>query len=298
MYTPKPPVKPKPPPPIQFPSRASRDETGPFAVTPGALTPPGGGGGAPPGGGGGGAPPPGGGGGGAAPAAAPAGAATSANGKDPLVAAGFSQAYANQLYDLQNQWELLSGYAQPITTDQLIAMATEHVAGMTEFSRYVWNNVLPSSTPGSKAWNAKDAMPWLQFGMDPDTYHSRLSQIATDWQRYTGQVLNANDGGLGQDWVNKQLGGVTPGLAAPSIVDDPALQKAFGWVKYGLTFRDYQLKKDQMDQAFGSTLTDAEAVTQLHYFQAAQGSAQTARAVQKQPGQQAPTGEVASATVR
>lgn len=258
----------------------------PFAMP---FSAPSGGGAAPPGGGGGG-----GGGGVGAPAgggptksAAPAGA-----GKDPLVAAGFSQAYANQLYDLQNQWEQISGFAQPITTDQLIAMAKEHVVGAGEFGRYIWSNVLA----GKPA--LQQQMPWLQFFMDAETYHSRLSQLASDWQRYTGQVLNPTDAGLGQQWVESQLGGVTPGLAAPSIIDDPAIQKAFGWVRYGLTFRDFSLKKEQMDDAFGTQLTNDQAITQLHYFHAAQGSATQARAVQRTPGQQAPTGIVSTGQVR
>lgn len=270
----------------------------PSVPPPGGGTTSGGGGGYPGGGGGGGGP---------TTSSAPANA-----GKDPLVQAGFSQAYANELYDLMNQWEQISGFAQPITTDELIAMAKQHVVGMGEFARYVWNNFLgggksstgdphgqPFAQGGAGALSAiQQQMPWLQFGMDAETYHSRLSQLASDWQRYTGEVLNPTDGSLGQQWVEAQLGGVTPGLAAPSIVDDPAIQKAFGWVRYGLTYRDFSLKKEQMSDAFGTQLTNDQAVTQLHYFHAAQGAASQARATQRQAGQQAQTGVVSTGEVR
>jgi hypothetical protein len=161
----------------------------------------------------------------------------------------------------------------------------------------VWNNVLPKNVPQGQ-FDLKQAMPWLQYGMDQDTYHSKLSQLSNDWLRYTGQNLNPLDAGLGQDWVSRNLQGVAAGFAAPSIVDDPALQKAFGWIQYGLTFRDFMLKKQAMEDAFGSTLTSDAAVTQLHYFHAAQGANNQSRALQRQPGQQAPTGQLATGTVR
>jgi hypothetical protein len=140
---------------------------------------------------------------------------------------------------------------------------------------------IPGATmvPNALYWQ----MPWAFYGMTRDQYLTRVEGYQKQYALLTGKNLDVlgvfgSASGADQGMVASALrNNLTPDLFAQQITSDVNMQITYGWLRYGLNFQQFQQQKLGMQQAFGNTLNDAQAVQQLQYFHTNQGSDQAVR---------------------
>lgn len=213
----------------------------------------------------------------------------------------------NVVNSLLDQWRQTSGYYGDVPDWAKLAMAQEGISStymMGQFmTRHVNNAGYPAGSAEAGAYfvnpeGVRNA-PWSQFGMTADAFFSTLSSYQALMLQYTGT------GGTADDFASKLRatnGQLTSSFITESLLHDPNMMNTYGWLKYGMTYDQFQQQKQQMTQAFGQTLDDAEAVKQLEYWHqnasASQAAkvAQTLTQVEKQEAYTGPKG--AGAVVR
>lgn len=253
------------------PQRA-RPQTAPSTPGPANPTPPR----APRAPGGGSATPPGGGG-----ASYPVGSYKTLTG-DPAKGAVPAGEY-NVLESLMGEWESLVGFSVEPTNAQLLAMANAGIETLRDFGQYM--------SAQSNAAAASKAMPWATYGLTKDEYASAAATYGTEYKKVTGQDISPE--ALQQAFQNPR--DPTGGLLNASqytqqLMNDAAIQKQFGWVKYGLDFSAWTQQKLSLRGAFGRDINDSEAATILQYNKAASGANLSAVARGTGQQQRAPSG--------
>jgi hypothetical protein len=191
--------------------------------------------------------------------------------------------YQNELLDLKAQFEQLDGYNLDISNDSLFHMANHHVQSLLDFGQSV------------SRWAGLGDRPWAAYGLSQSQYQSTLNSYSTVWNQLTGGPLFV--GSPGPDYANaiRVQTALQKGLSSSDfqnqLIQDASMQQAYGWIKYGLNFQQFQQQKLSMQATFGATLTDAQGVQQLRYLHTAQGAdvgarqQQTLTQIEKQAAQ-------------
>jgi hypothetical protein len=230
------------------------------------------------------------GGGGGAPAGAPAATPSQANpagaswpvgsytklvGKpeDGAVPAG----EYNVLESNMQTWEALVGYSVEPSTAELLQMANQGIQTLRDFGQFMAKQ--------SNTASVSQAMPWANYGLSKDEYQSAAATFGTEYKKITGNDISPD--ALQQAFQNPRdpTGGLlNVSQYSQQLMNDAAIQKQFGWVKYGLDFSAWTQQKLSLRTSFGRDINDAEAATILQYGKAASGSNMGVTA--KQTGQQ------------
>ena len=172
------------------------------------------------------------------------------------------------------EWESLVGYSIEPTTEQLLTMANQGIVNLRDFGQFM-----------SGQDNAKDrvgTMPWANYGITKDEYASASNIYRTEYKKVTGEEIGA--AALKDAFQNPRDSSLISGSRyQQQLMNDAAIQKQFGWVKYGLDFQSWTQQKISIRGAFGRDIQDSEAATILQYHHAASGPnmAATARGGQR-----------------
>lgn len=185
----------------------------------------------------------------------------------------------NLLSDLRNQFEYLIGFTINISKKALLAMANGRVLTLRDFGRFL-------STNGKKFGVNLDKYPWAKYGLDKDQYASMSSVFSQEYKKVTGADIAGS--ALQQAFENPLAPGqglLTGSQYQQQLMQDAAIQKTYGWVKYGLDYSQWQAQKLSMRTELGRDIKDSEAATLLQYNTQARGSNQAvvARVPQQQP---------------
>jgi len=191
----------------------------------------------------------------------------------------------NVLEMLKGEYEALTGYTVEIPEWALLNMANYGIQTLAEVGQYM---VQVRSFMAGKGVGVTTAteQPWADHGLTKDEYASASNIFATDYKKITGQDISPE--ALAAAFKNPRdpTGGLLTGTEyIQQLMNDTAIQKQFGWVKYGLDYSAWAQQKLSLRASFGRDINDAEAATILQYSKAASGSNMTATA--KQGGQQA-----------
>lgn len=173
----------------------------------------------------------------------------------------------NLLDDLRLQFERLAGGRIVVNDDLLEAMAKEGnpITTLTQFGRWM-------AGTGHLDQNFMNGTPWLQYGMDADEYHSQATTFATEYKKITGQDIPPDQLSNAFNKLQDKTGGLLTGSEyAQYLTSDQNVQKAFGWVKFGMDYHQWQQQQLSYRQQFGREIQDSEAATILQYTHAAQG---------------------------
>lgn len=175
----------------------------------------------------------------------------------------------NYLQSQADQWEQLIGYSFQLSNDWLLRLANAGADTARDIGRYMWDHGVGT--------------PWAAVGMDHNTYTMKLSQYAEKYRELTGQDLPTDlkpgdDPKLVDFWFETLGAGLNAGDFAAALQHDKYMLDTYGWLKHGLTFDEFQLRKQDMTQAFGHELSNEEGLTQLTYFKRAAGSGSSAAA--------------------
>lgn len=170
----------------------------------------------------------------------------------------------NVLEALMGEWESLVGYSVEPTTAQLLAMANGGVQTLKDFGNYM--------STQDNAQSVTAAMPWANYGLTKNEYESASSIFGTEYKKVTGSDISPE--ALQEAFKNPRdpTGGLLSGSQyQQQLMNDAAIQKQFGWVKYGMDFSAWTQQKLSMRTAYGRDINDAEASTMLQYHKAAAG---------------------------
>jgi hypothetical protein len=175
------------------------------------------------------------------------------------------------------EWESLVGYSVEPSTAQLLAMANGGIQTLRDFGQFM------STAPNGQAASLK--MPWAKYGLTKDEYSSAANTFGTEYKKITGQDIPPDALQAAFQNPRDPTGGLlNTSQYAQQLMNDAAIQKQFGWVKYGLDFSAWTQQKLSMRTAFGRDIRDSEAATILQYNRAASGPNMGAQA--RQQGQQ------------
>lgn len=192
----------------------------------------------------------------------------------------------NVLESLMGEWESLVGYSVEPSTQQLLQMANQGLETLADFGKFMATQ--------ANAQGVIEKMPWARYGLTKDEYASAANTFGTEYKKITGQDISPE--ALAQAFANPRdpTGGLlNTAQYAQQLMNDAAIQKQFGWVKYGLDFSAWTQQKLSLRGSFGRDINDAEAATILQYNKGAAGANMSA--VARASGQQ--TGAPASAGV-
>ena len=188
----------------------------------------------------------------------------------------------NVLEALKGQWEALTGYQYEPSDQQLLMMANatgkDGVLTVADFGRVMGGDPTVQKLYGN--------MPWANYGLTKDEYAATAAIFGTTYKQVTGQDISSEALAKAFSNPNDPTGTnlLTGSQYQQQLMNDTAIQNAYGWVKYGLNFSQWQQQKLSMQTSFGRTLNDAEAATVLQYTKSAAGSNMGVTA--KQTGQQ------------
>jgi hypothetical protein len=192
---------------------------------------------------------------------------------------GLNPGRVNQLEDLANQFEQISGYQAKVPDWMLQEMGTNNNYGnighqinsLYDFGQYMQSHVNPSGAAGGAYAFGSDAtktMPWAFVGLNATEYNARVSSYQTVYKNLIGR--DATDAELTQAFSGGAGQGSGGGLLSASELDsklknDTTLQQTYGWLKFGMNYTEFQKQKADFRTQFGTQLTDEQAVQQLTY---------------------------------
>jgi hypothetical protein len=183
----------------------------------------------------------------------------------------------NILESLMGEFQALVGYTIDVTNAELLDMANAGVMSLRDFGQWM-------STKGSKG---VASYPWAKYGLSKDEYASASNIYATEYKKVTGQELSPDALEAAFQNPRDPTGGLLSGAQyQQQLMNDAAIQKQYGWVKYGLDFSAWTQQKLSLRGAYGRDINDAEAATILQYNKAASGA--NMGAVARQGQQPAP----------
>lgn len=190
----------------------------------------------------------------------------------------------NTLESLIGEFEAITGYQTPLGNAELLELANAGVLTLRDLGQFV-------ERQWGAAWQAGGfnqmfkTMPWAKYGLTKDEYASASSTFGTEYKKITGADISPD--ALEQAFKNPRdpTGGLlNVSQYAQQLMNDAAVQKQFGWVKYGLDFSAWTQQKLSMRSSFGRDINDAEAATILQYNKSASGA--NMGAVARSAGQQ------------
>jgi hypothetical protein len=187
-----------------------------------------------------------------------------------------------QLHTMMDEFGRETGYQFKVSDAQLLAMANGNVLTQQDFGAYAMKH-LSGANPALKS------MPWAQYGLTKDSYQQLATTYSTEYRKVTGQDIPAS--ALTKAFLTSNLtgGGLLSGSQySQQLMNDTAMQKQYGWIKYGLDFTAWTQQKLSMRGAMGRNINDAEAANILQYTKAATGSSMSAIAHQTGQQSQAP----------
>lgn len=171
----------------------------------------------------------------------------------------------NSLDALKDTWEKNTGYTFVVPDWAMLNMASYGFSTIQEFGSFVTGQIAPFVTGNA---NLNLLMPWAQYGLTKDTYGALATSYGTEYQKLTGQTLDA--AGLQKAFtsVKDPTGNnfLSASQYATQLQQDQNVQNTYGWVKYGLDYNQFQQHKASMAQAFGGTPTDAQGVQALQFW--------------------------------
>jgi len=212
-----------------------------------------------------------------------------------------AQTRIDQMRDLVNQWQQLVGYSMTVT-DWAVTEMSDHpnqFATLFDVGQYMMGHRqgsgtgAPSGASFIPGWY--DTMPWAQFGMSANEYHSTYAGFDAVFRKLTGHALEP---GVILHVLRNMGGALSATEFETWMMGEDSIKNTYGWLKYGLDFNQFQQQKLDMRTHFGRDLTDAEAVTQLQYYHQAQGTNQAVGVVptltqqEKKTSQQGISGNV------
>jgi hypothetical protein len=183
---------------------------------------------------------------------------------DPFTGAAWTdipQEYRNQLEDLEHQFQQLSGFRVPISHDQMLAMAQANVLTLFDFGQYVY---------GQMSQDLQQNMPWARYGLSADQFNAAINDYGTVFQDLTGAAPTPDQ--LAQALQKRYTGAEW----RTKLMQDANMLKTYGWLKFGLSYAQFQQSKQTMVLGLGFTPTDQQAILQLQYSQRASDSAAAA----------------------
>lgn len=184
----------------------------------------------------------------------------------------------NVLENNMAAWENLVGYSVEPSSAQLLQMANQGALTLADFGKFM------ATQPNAQAATA--TMPWANYGLTKDEYAATAAIFGTTYKQVTGQDISPEALAKAFSNPNDPTGTnlLTGSQYQQQLMNDTAIQNAYGWVKYGLNYSAWTQQKLAFQGSFGRTLNDAEAATVLQYTKAASGSNMGVTA--KQTGQQ------------
>lgn len=179
----------------------------------------------------------------------------------------------DQIRDLVNQWEQLSGYAVSVSDWMINDMAAlSDFSGMGPINSLFQLGQYMRWYSGSASWQSHPiggVGQWAWYGLSAAEYNTKVEAFDSTFQQLTGQNVP-------QDLIDRALsqhqGTMTGGQFQTWLLSQDNIKNTYGWLKYGLDFQQFQQQKLTMNSTFGRELTDAEAITQLQYLHQAQGA--------------------------
>lgn len=209
---------------------------------------------------------------------------------------GIAAGYKAELEDLAMQWQQIDGFSVSINEDTLRRMADAGVTSLRDMGQWIYHNAGWGSLIRGKVW--------LWFGMDQSTYMRQLGDYQDAFERYTGTRPDLNmhmDTQQPSDAYAQMLfdafsQGLSQSALTEKLLHDENTRSAYGWIKYGLTFDDFQQKKTDFRVTFGQDLSNEQAILQLQYLHQAQGASRQVTA--PAPAGQAPAPEISEVEVR
>lgn len=180
---------------------------------------------------------------------------------DPFSSAAWTdvpQEYRNQLEDLEHQFQQLSGFRVPVSHDQMLAMAQANVLTLFDFGQYVY---------GQMSQDLQQNMPWARYGLSADQFNAAINDYGSIFQDLTGAPPTPDQ--LAQALQKRYTGAEW----RTKLMQDANMLKSYGWLKYGLSYTQFQQSKQSMTLGLGFTPTDQQAILQLQYSQRATDSA-------------------------
>jgi len=183
-----------------------------------------------------------------------------------------------QLQTMMDEFGHETGYQTKISKASLLKMANAGVLTQQDFGAAAMKAYGPTNA-------SLRAMPWAQYGLTKDSYQQLATTYSTEYTKVTGQTIPAAS--LTKAFLTANLtgGGLLSGSQySQQLMNDTAIQKQYGWVKYGLDFAAWTQQKLSMGSTYGRTINDAEASNILQYTKAAAGS--NMGAVGRNSGQQ------------
>lgn len=187
-----------------------------------------------------------------------------------------------QLHTMMDEFGRETGFKFKVTNTSLLAMANANVLTQQDFGTWAVAHT-SSANPGLKS------MPWAQYGLTKDSYQQLATTYSTEYKKVTGQDIPAS--ALTKAFLTSNLtgGGLLSGSQySQQLMNDTAMQKQYGWIKYGLDFSAWTQQKLSMRGAMGRNINDAEAANILQYTKAASGASMSAIAHQTGQQSQAP----------
>lgn len=182
---------------------------------------------------------------------------------------GTSPGRVNELEDLANSWEQISGYQAKVSDWQLQEMAQNNnyggvgrqISTVYDFGQYMQSHV-GSGAGYTISPDAAKAMPWAFVGLRAQDYQARVSSFQSVYQDLIGR--NAT-----QDELNNAFalgkGETSASDLRQNVMQDTNMQETYGWLKFGLNYQGFQRQVADYRTQFGGDITDEQAILQLKY---------------------------------
>jgi hypothetical protein len=170
------------------------------------------------------------------------------------------------LQQMEHDYEATNNYRVTVSDAQMIDMAHNGINTAYGFAAYMWGSMPPSD---------QQAMPWAQFGMSHDAYAQVVSSYGDLAAKYLGPDAGLDPAFLASS-LSKTQGRMDLAAFQQQLSTDKNIEKAYGWVKYGMTYQDFTNFKQDSQRSFGA-LTNDQAVNVLkdQHAQAAAGKGST-----------------------
>src|SRR5262249_8213510 len=182
-----------------------------------------------------------------------------------------AQMRLDQIRDLVNRWEEQVGFSVTVADWMINEMAaTDAVSTLYDIGQYMSRHI-GDPARGDTLWatDKATAMPWAKYGLNAVQYDEHIGDYGSTFLRLTGQSAP-------QDLIDRALhehGGTMKGAQFETwLMSQESIKNAYGWLRYGMDFQQFQSQKLSMRTSFGRDLTDEEAGTQLRYHHGTQGA--------------------------
>jgi hypothetical protein len=185
--------------------------------------------------------------------------------------------------ELQTQFQKLVGYNVPVSHEDLLAMSQSRVGSLFDFGQYMWTRMSPE---------LRQNMPWAAYGMDRDSFHAGMLDYGGTYFALTGETATPEV--LAQAFKERYSGGEW----RQHLTRDANMQKTYGWLRFGMEHQEFVRYKREQRQAFGSELTDEQAVKQLEYRHASHDPMAVAAPVARETTKRGGDPELGASVVR